>query len=156
VKLANRQAAYLSSLALIRTSCSTGIPREETDNAQPVNEVRAKRRKHLRVPVLDDEDSIIEANAKQVGMSKARYLREVGMGYPVQSTMDANAILELVRINGDLARLGNLQKLWLDNDVRTARFGTDIVLRLLRRIEGTQSELRKLIKSVSAGKDKAA
>jgi len=130
-------------------------PREETDNAQSVNEVRAKRRKHLRVPVLDDEDAIIEANAKQVGMSKARYLREVGMGYLVQSTIDANAVRELVRINGDLARLGNLQKLWLDNDARTARFGTDQINRLLHRIEGTQSELRRLIKSVSGVKAKA-
>jgi len=125
------------------------------NNAPPVNEVRAKRRKHLRVPVLDDEDAIIEAHAKQAGMSKARYLREVGMGYPVQSTMDANAIRELVRINGDLARLGNLQKLWLDNDARTARFGTDQINRLLHRIEGTQSELRRLIKSVSGVKAKA-
>jgi len=131
-------------------------PREETGNAQSVNEVRTKRRKHLRVPVLDDEDSIIEANAKQVGMSKAKYLRALAMRYPVQSTMDANAVPELVRINNDLARLGNLQKLWLDNDVRTARFGTEQINRLLHRIEGTQSELRKLIKSVSVGKDKAA
>jgi len=126
------------------------------NNAPPVNAVRVKRRKHLRVPVLDDEDAIIEANAKQVGMSKARYLREVGMGYPVQSTIDANAVRQLSKVNGDLARLGNLQKLWLDNDARTARFSTDQINRLLHRIESTQSELRKLIKSVSAGKGKAA
>jgi len=130
-------------------------PREETDNASPVNKSRAKRHKHLRVPVLDDEDAIIEANAKQVGMSKAKYLRTLAMGYPVQSTMDANAILELIRINSDLARLGNLQKLWLDNDARTARFGTDQINRLLHRIEGTQSELRRLIKSVSGVKSQA-
>ncbi|KXU35626.1 hypothetical protein AXE65_06240 [Ventosimonas gracilis] len=127
-------------------------PREETDNASSVNAIRAKRRKHLRVPVLDDEAAIIEANAKQAGMSTARYLREVAMGYPLHSVMDKKAVLELVRINSDLARLGNLQKLWLDNDARTARFGTDQINRLLHRIEGTLAELRKLIKLVSAGK----
>ncbi|WP_160330600.1 hypothetical protein [Ventosimonas gracilis] len=49
-----------------------------------------------------------------------------------------------------------MQKLWLDNDARTARFGTDQINRLLHRIDGTQSELRKLIKSVSAGKGLAS
>jgi len=127
-------------------------PREGTDNAQPVNESRVKRRKHLRVPVLDDEDAVIGANAKQVGMSKARYLREVGMGYPIVSVQDAGLVRQLSKINGDLARLGNLQKLWLDNDVRTVRFGTDQINRLLHRIEGTQSELRSLIKSIGKSK----
>nr|WP_153015391.1 hypothetical protein [Ventosimonas gracilis] len=61
------------------------------------------------MPVFDDEAAIIEANAKQAGMSTARFLREVAMGYPLHSVMDKKAVLELVRINSDLARLGNLQ-----------------------------------------------
>jgi len=128
-------------------------PREESNDVQPVNEGPAKRIKHLRVPVFDDEEALIKASAKQAGMSTAQYLREVAIGYPIVSALDTEAVRELARVNGDLARLGNLQKLWLDNDVRTAHFGTDIVFRLLHRIDSTLSELRKLIKSVSGVKD---
>ncbi len=40
----------------------------------------AKRRQHLRVPVLPEEKDEIEANAKRAGVSVARYLRDVGQG----------------------------------------------------------------------------
>jgi len=153
VKLANFTPPYshyvLNGHPALRGSKavrSEMTPREETDE-QPGNKaIRGKRKKHLRVPVFDDEKSVIEANARQAGMSIARYLRQVSMGYPVRSVVDIDCVRELARINGDLARLGNLQKLWLDNDARTARFGVDIIHRLLRRIESTQSELRRLLK----------
>jgi len=122
---------------------------EEVSNEKPVTRTY---RSPIKVYCFPWEREQIESNAKQAGISVARYLREVGMGYPVQSIMDANAVLELVRVNGDLARLGNLQKLWLDNDARTARFGVDTINRLLHRIEGTQSELRGLITSLRKSK----
>jgi len=128
---------------------------EKTSEVNGEKRITRTSQTPIKVYCFPWERERIEANAKQAGISVARYLREVGMGYPVQSAMDANAVLELVRVNSDLARLGNLQKLWLDNDVRTARFGVDTINRLLHRIESTQSELRRLIKSVSGVKAKA-
>ena len=48
-----------------------------------IKETSRKRRHHLRVPVLPEEKIHIEQQAKQAkqaGMSVARYLREVGQG----------------------------------------------------------------------------
>ena len=54
----------------------------------------------------------------------------------------------VVRVNGDLGRLGGLLKLWLTDDPRTARFGDATILALLGRIEATQDEMSRLMKSV--------
>ena len=91
---------------------------------------------------------MIESNAKQAGLSVACYLREVGQGYQVNGVMDYEYVRELVRVNGDLGRLGGLLKLWLTDDVRTAHFGTATILSLLGRIEATQEEMSQVLKSV--------
>ena len=107
-----------------------------------------RRRQHLRVPVFPEEKDEIEANAKRAGVSVARYLRDVGQGYQVKGVMDYHYVRELVRVNGDLGRLGGLLKLWLTDDPRTARFGDATILALLARIEATQDEMSRLMKSV--------
>ncbi len=107
-----------------------------------------RRRQHLRVPVFPEEKDEIEANAKRAGLSVARYLREVGMGYQIKGVMDYHHVRELVRVNGDLGRLGGLLKLWLTDDVRVARVGTATILALLARIEATQDEMSRIMKGV--------
>ena len=77
-----------------------------------------------------------------------RYLRDVGQGYQIKGVMDYEYVRELVRVNGDLGRLGGLLKLWLTDDPRTARFGDATILALLGRIEATQDEMSRLMKSV--------
>jgi len=57
-------------------------------------------------------------------------------------------VRELVRINGDLGRLGGLLKLWLTDDARTARFGVDTILALLARIEATQEQMSSTMERV--------
>ncbi|OZI78653.1 MULTISPECIES: conjugal transfer transcriptional regulator TraJ [Alcaligenaceae] len=107
-----------------------------------------KRRHHLRVPVFPDEKEEIERQARQAGLSVARYLREVGQGYEIKGITDYERVRELARINGDLGRLGGLLKLWLTDDVRTANFGEATILALLGRIEATQDEMGQVMKSV--------
>lgn len=109
---------------------------------------RKRRQQHLRVPVLPDEKEAIERQAKQAGMSVARYLREVGQGYEIRGVMDYEQVRELARINGDLGRLGGLLKLWLINDERTARFGENTIRAILGRIEATQDEMGKIMMAV--------
>lgn len=92
-----------------------------------------KRRQHLRVPVFPEEKEEIERQARQAGLSVARYLREVGQGYEIKGITDYERVRELARINGDLGRLGGLLKLWLTDDVRTANFGEATILTLLGR-----------------------
>lgn len=110
--------------------------------------VTRKNSPPIKVYCLPEERAEIEANAKRAGISVAHYLREVGQGYQVKGVMDYQYVRELVRINGDLGRLGGLLKLWLTDDPRTARFGDATILALLGRIEATQAEMSRLMRSV--------
>jgi len=111
-------------------------------------EATRKRRRHLRVPVFPEEAGAIEENAKRAGMSVARYLREVGQGYQIKGVMDYQYVRELVRVNGDLGRLGGLLKLWLSDDMRTAGFTEATILALLSKIEALQDEMTQLMWSI--------
>ncbi len=112
------------------------------------NRITRKGSPPIKVYCLPEERELIEANAKMAGISVARYLRDVGQGYQVKGVMDYHYVRELVRVNGDLGRLGGLLKLWLTDDPRTAHFGDATILALLARIEATQDEMSRLMKSV--------
>ena len=102
----------------------------------------------IKVYCLPEERVVIEENASKAGRSVAAFLREIGQGYEVKGTLDYLQVRELVRVNGDLGRLGGLLKLWLADDARTANFGETHVRVLLGRIEDTQEEMRKIMASV--------
>ena len=95
----------------------------------------------IKVYCLPEERLVIEENARRAGMSASRFLLQVGQGYKVSGVVDQEQVRELVRINGDLGRLGGLLKLWLTNDVRTAQFGENTIRALLSRTEATQDQM---------------
>ena len=102
----------------------------------------------IKVYCLPEERERIEANAQAAGMSTSAYLLAVGQGYRVQGVTDYENVRELVRVNGDLGRLGGLLKLWLTDDDRTARFGVSTILALLGKIEATQDKISTIAESV--------
>ena len=120
----------------------------KTRNSDDPRKPTRKAGRHLRVPVLPDEEAEIKRLAASVGLPVAAYLRNVGLGYQVPGILDNKRVEELARINGDLGRLGGLLKLWLTDDVRTARFGELTIKALLGRIEATQDEMSQVMKSV--------
>lgn len=71
------------------------------------------RQRTLRVVVNDHERERIEAMAKMAGLSLSAYLRTAGLNHPIRSTLDYDAIMELIRLHADLGRVGGLLKLWL-------------------------------------------
>ncbi len=77
-----------------------------------------KRLLHFRVPVTLDEEQEIRTKARDTGLSVAKYMRQVSLGYFVPSAIDNQQVEKLLRINGDLGRIGGLLKMWLTNDVR--------------------------------------
>lgn len=97
-----------------------------------------KHGRHLRVPVLPEEESLIKSNAAKAGLPIAEYLRRLSMGSAIQSISDKDAVLELSKISADLGRLGGLLKLWLTDDARVSHFSPETIRTLLRRISGTQ------------------
>jgi hypothetical protein len=107
-----------------------------------------KNGKHLRVPVLPEEETAIKKNAAQSGLTVATFLRNIGIGYEVRGIVDNQQVLKMLAINGDLGRLGGLIKLWLTNDERVAMVGTTTLLKVLARIETNQQALYEISKTV--------
>jgi hypothetical protein len=123
----------------------------DEDAKMEASENKAPTRKGspaIKVYALPEERQRIEDNAAAAGMSVSAYLLAVGQGYRVQGVTDFENVRELMRVNGDLGRLGGLLKLWLTDDPRTARFGDDTILALLARIEATQDKISTIAESV--------
>ena len=118
---------------------------------QDANEPRKPTRKagrHLRVPVLPEEEAQIKRQAATAGLSVATFLRNVGLGYQVPGILDNKRVEELARINGDLGRLGGLLKLWLTDDARTFQFGEATIRAVLSKIEDTQDTMHAVMREV--------
>lgn len=107
-----------------------------------------RKARHLRVPVLPSEAEEIKRLAAVAGLSVAAYLRSVGLGYQLSNVLDHGKVDELLRINGDLGRLGGLLKLWLTDDARTAKFGEATIRAVLSKIEDTQSDMQQVIRTL--------
>lgn len=86
--------------------------------------------------------------AAQAGMTPSHFLREIGQGYRVTGIVDYEQVQELARINGDLGRLGGLLKLWLTDDAKVAQLDEHTIRALLRRIEGTQDEMGRVMMKI--------
>lgn len=94
------------------------------------------------------EDELIEASRKAEAFSypsPAALFRDLIAGIEPRSTLDQQAILELLRVNADLGRLGGLLKHWLQAKGAEKDLVPDIRA-LLRDIENTQRELKKKVK----------
>ena len=115
-------------------------------------EHNSKRSRHLRVPVLPDEEAAIKKQAAAAGLSVAAYLRSVGMGYEIKSTLDHRRVDDMARINGDLGRLGGLLKLWLTNDAKLKQFNAarmrQTITAVLNKITQNQNTLRDIMRTV--------
>ena len=107
-----------------------------------------KNGRHLRVPVLPNEETQIKSNAAIAGLSIAEYLRRVSLGYQIQSTIDKDYVLQLSKINADQGRLGGLLKLWLTQDLRVAHFDHRTIKLLLNRILITQVAMFDVVKKL--------
>jgi len=72
-----------------------------------------KKLKTITIKVNQIEYDAINKKAESHGLNTSSYLRNIGMNYPVKSIVDREAILSLIKTNGDLGKLGGLFKLWL-------------------------------------------
>lgn len=115
---------------------------------EKIKKTTRKHGRHLRVPVLPDEEIAIKSHAAQAGLSVAEYLRRIGLGYQIQSAIDKEYILQLSKINADIGRLGGLFKLWLTQDRRVAHFDYRKVKALLDRIKTTQDVMFEVVKKL--------
>ena len=115
------------------------------DKKNPKTIKKERREKKLRVPVLPIEETEIKGKAMDAGLTVAEYLRNLGLGYQVPSIVDSRQVDSLLKINGDLGRLGGLIKLWLTNDKRTKLIGKSQLQLTLDSIRNTQSTMLDVI-----------
>jgi hypothetical protein len=106
------------------------------------------RRESSRIKVLvtPEEKAAITVKADAHSLSVSSYLRRLGLALPVESTVDQRAILDLVKINADLGRLGGLIKMWLTSN---AGFELLSAQGLQRKLEKTLADVRALQKKMS-------
>lgn len=110
--------------------------------------VTRKNGRHLRVPVLPQEEELIKANAIKAGLTTAEYLRRLGLNYPIKSVVDKEHILQLAKINADMGRLGGLLKLWLGNDRRLENINPKNIAMVLDSIKENQGRMLSLVKKL--------
>ncbi|MGE0471960.1 MAG: conjugal transfer transcriptional regulator TraJ [Nitrospira sp.] len=115
---------------------------------KPRQKTNRKDYQPIKVYCFPDERETIEQQARSTGLSKSSYLLRVGMGYPIRSIVDHHQVEELVKINGDLGRLGGLLKLWLSNGKPAPGIEARTVRETLRKIDRTQDEMLALMQRV--------
>lgn len=109
---------------------------------------KKKDQSPIKVYCLPAERAVIEQHARATGLSKSVYLLRVGMGTPIPSIVDHERIEELVKINGDLGRLGGLLKLWLSQDQTVQGIEARTVRTTLKTIEATQKDMMTILRTV--------
>lgn len=95
----------------------------------------------------------LQLQAKKANLSLSAYLRNLGLGYPLESKTDYMALASLNRIAGDLGRLGGLFKMWLSNNkhdqrVMLGEYNYNEVGQLVDEILEQKAELMKIAKSL--------
>jgi hypothetical protein len=115
-----------------------------------------KTARQLRVPVLESDEEVIKAKAKELGLSTAEYLRRLGLGFEPPSTLDYRAVTELAKVNADQGRLGGLLKLWLTDDAKflelsKPRDTRSAVLTLLQQLVESQRRLQAVMRRIVEG-----
>ena len=74
---------------------------------------RRNTNSRLKISLNAAERELITAMAMAVRMPVAGFVRAVALGMELRTTMDHQAIRNLIALHGDLGRLGGLLKLWL-------------------------------------------
>jgi hypothetical protein len=107
---------------------------------------------HLRVPVLPIEKTAIKQNAANCAMSVSAYLRTLGLHYKPKGIFDADAAMEMSKVNSDLGRLGGLLKMWLTNNDGWQAVAKEQALpnihALLHDIQATQAFLFETVQKI--------
>jgi hypothetical protein len=106
----------------------------------------------VKVFVSAAEQAAIDAAAERLGMSTSAYLRSLGLGYQPLGHLDKEGVERLVQTKADLARMGNLLKLWLSDDAKLAVFkpgqATAYIGKLLPAIHANQVQMYEILQGV--------
>ena len=140
--------------ALNNQACSPGeAPATASEPRTDVKKEKTRRESTpIKVWVTTAEKAAIAEKAAAHSMSISRYLRALGLALPIQSTVDQRAMLDLLKINADLGRLGGLVKMWLtsnESSESACAQVTQIKLdRTLNEISALQKKMKERIEAL--------
>lgn len=108
-----------------------------------------KRARTLKIRFTADEFAAVAARARSYGLPTGTFLRTLGCEAEVAApAINKEAVTALLKVNADLARLGNLQKLWLD-DVAKFDATTDLSIhKIIELITQTMETHRQTAKEL--------
>lgn len=107
-----------------------------------------RKTKMARVRMTPDEWSHIAALADTCGLSVPEFMRQMSLGYTPKSNIDVKHRLNVIKLIGDLGRIGGLLKLWLSTDnIKSDAFSLEVpkVISELKQIkQAIEQEYRNL------------
>lgn len=89
-----------------------------------------------------DEKKKVKAMADRVGLTLSEFVRRQSIGARLPNLDHAQTVKDLMKINADLARLGNLFKMAIDEEQ------TISAIKLMDEIKDTQDLLKARIKDL--------
>ena len=113
------------------------------------SEKRQRRAGKYSVRVDEKEKKLIEKNAKNTGLTPASLMRVLATGHQPKSTIDAQNIIELVKLRGDIGRLGGLLKMWLTS----RKSGKVRIGEYLNALEEDMKAIRRVINQLEKTHD---
>ena len=131
----------------IQSSSSGEVPAtaSETEISDAKKEKTRRESTPVKVWVTAAEKAAIGEKAGAHSMSASAYLRSLGLALPIQSTIDQRAVLELLKINADLGRLGGLIKMWLTSN---ENFQSASAQAMQHKLDRTLNEIGALQKTM--------
>ena len=104
----------------------------------------------IKAHITKQEREELDAQAKRLGMSASNYIRNVMINYRLpKGAINAAAIRDLYKVNADLARLGNLLKMAMNDNEFPVQSDPKLILSsLLERLEETQIQLKTKIEEL--------
>ena len=109
--------------------------------------MKAKRKHRIYAHVTEEEGAEITALASQARITVSELVRRLVTGKKLPDANSHEAVIKLVKLNADQARLGNLLLMALDDPEFTPPEGMDLE-ELFDRIRSTQSILKAKIKEL--------
>jgi hypothetical protein len=97
--------------------------------------------------VTEEEGAEITALATQARITVSELVRRLATGQKLPNANRHEAVIELVKINADMARLGNLLRMAIDDPEFTPPEGVDLE-DLFDRIRSTQSNLKAKVEEL--------
>ncbi len=106
--------------------------------------VEEKRTATIKAHVTPEEFARLKYDARRFNFTMSDYVRRVMTEFKIpQSVVDARALLDLIAVSADLARLGNLFKMALNDDgFQDSGIGAAKIQKLIEDIEATRQCLR--------------